>query len=450
MERLSELESANLRLESLATTDGLTGLLNHRHFHEQLSALGDGMAAVSLLMLDVDHFKSFNDQFGHPAGDGLLKMIAAVIRSIAGEGLVVARYGGEEFAVLMPGAEGDKALAVSERIRHGVESMVDVQRPVSLSIGVSTLAGAEGVGRQLLTQADIALYAAKAAGRNRVMHFRHERTSASVKVLPKPCESKCAPTPGGCARCETVPNAPGAAGAAASPALVLGPQDPDSNNTLRAALSGAGIEFFANGPLLILTDVRDRLPALEALFKNKLSPVTQSSVSAAYVTGGAGTNDQIMSALLTARPLSELIDNLEHEWIREALADNWLFSVFHPIIHAGTGELFAQEALLRARNPRTNQILGAGQIIGACEKLNLQHQLDQRGRKAAILGGGQARGGFVQGVHQLPAQHNLRPGGLPAHHDGQPPPRPTCRCHGLCLKWWKPSGSRTWTTCATS
>jgi len=96
-----------------------------------------------------------------------------------------------------------------------------------------------------------------------------------------------------------------------------------------------------------------------------------------------------MSALLIARPLSELLRNIQHEWVREALSDGWLYSVFHPIIHAQTGDLFGEEALLRARNPRTDKIFGASQLINACEKLKLHHQLDQLARQAAIFGASQ-------------------------------------------------------------
>jgi EAL domain-containing protein (putative c-di-GMP-specific phosphodiesterase class I) len=170
---------------------------------------------------------------------------------------------------------------------------------------------------------------------------------------------------------------------------LLGPQDTDASDTLRQMLDASGFEFSTNGPLFIVHNVRDLLGEIETLLKTRLSPITQASVSASYVPGGLANSDQIMNALLVARPLSELLRNLEHEWIREALSDGWLFSMFQPIIHAKTGEVFAQEALLRARNPRTQKILGAGQIINACEKLNLQHLLDQRARQTAILGAGE-------------------------------------------------------------
>jgi diguanylate cyclase (GGDEF)-like protein/PAS domain S-box-containing protein len=383
--RQAALEKANSELQALATTDGLTGAFNHRHFHEQLGKIGGDAKAISLLMVDVDHFKSFNDTFGHPAGDRVLQQVAEALRAVARKSDIVVRYGGEEFAVLMSDSEADPALALAERIRQRVESIGIAERAISVSVGVSTLIGGDGVGRMLLEQADMALYAAKAQGRNRVVHHRHIRASRAIAPTASAWKAPCAPSPAGCLRCESVPCDPGGT----SSVLLLGPQDADASNTLRQALGASGFEFLTTGPLFIVPDVRDRLPEIEALFKSRLSPVTQACVSASYVPGGLAGADQIISALLVARPLSELLQNLEHEWVREALSDGWLFSVFHPIIHARTGELFAQEALLRARNPRTQKVLGAGQIINACEKLKLQHQLDQRARQTAILGAGE-------------------------------------------------------------
>ncbi len=196
------------------------------------------------------------------------------------------------------------------------------------------------------------------------------------------CKMQCAPSPTGCLRCESVPSTSNAL-----PTLLFGPLDADTSTSLHQTLTNAGLDFTAVGPVLLLTHAQ--LPALQSLLKSQLSPLTQSRIAAAYVRSGIVTMDQIMSTLLVARPLSELLDTLEHEWIREALSDDWLFSVFHPIIHAKTGDLFAQEALLRARNPHTQQVLGAGTIINACEKLNLHHQMDQRARQIAIRGAAQ-------------------------------------------------------------
>ncbi|HEY0007474.1 MAG TPA: EAL domain-containing protein [Tepidisphaeraceae bacterium] len=379
--RQVELETANAHLKALAVTDGLTGTFNHRYFHEELSRISKQAGPVSLLMVDVDHFKSFNDAFGHPAGDTVLQKVAQVVQMAAGKGNVVARYGGEEFAVLMPGSDADSSLALAERIRREVESASVPQRGITVSIGVSTLVGGESVGRALLEQADAALYAAKSAGRNRMAHHRHAKLKTRSAATATACKTQCAPSPTGCLKCESIPAMPGA-----SPSMLFGPQDADAHNTLIEVLAEGNFEYKTTGPLLILSDIRSRLAEIGTLLKNKLSPITQANITAAYVPGGLASSEQIMRALLVARPLTELIDNLEHEWIREALSDGWLFSVFHPILHARNGELFAQEALLRARNPVTQQILGAGQIINACEKLNLQHQLDQRARQAAIRG----------------------------------------------------------------
>jgi diguanylate cyclase (GGDEF)-like protein len=380
-QRQSELEAVNARLQSLANTDGLTGAYNHRYFHEQLNSIGQTSRPCSLLMIDVDHFKSFNDSFGHPAGDAVLQAVAKTLQSVSAECNIVARYGGEEFALLMPGSDADAALAIGERIRREVESIHTQPRPFSVSVGVSTIMRSDDSGRALLEQADAALYAAKAAGRNRVMHHRHA-IQPGRKENAETCKTQCAPSPTGCLRCESVPSSK----VAGSSALLLGPQDADVSVTLIRALESAGFSYTRNGPLLIVSGVRDRLAEIETLFKNRLSPLTRNSVASAYVSSGLASPEQIMAALLVARPLSELIQNLEHEWIREALSDGWLFSVFHPIIDAKTGQLFAQEALLRARDPYTNKIIGAGQLITACAKLNLQHQLDQRARQAAIRG----------------------------------------------------------------
>jgi EAL domain-containing protein (putative c-di-GMP-specific phosphodiesterase class I) len=217
------------------------------------------------------------------------------------------------------------------------------------------------------------------------IQHRNVQSGLGIASAASDCKTQCVPSKAGCLKCESVLRAP----ENASSVLLLGPQDADASDTLRKVLGTSGFEFSMTGPLCIVRDVRDRLAEIETLFKTRLSALTLASVSASYLPGGLANSDQIMSALLAARPLSELLNNLEHEWIREALSEAWLFSVFHPIIHAQTGELFAQEALLRARHPRTQKILGAGQIINACEKLKLQHQLDQRARQAAILGASQ-------------------------------------------------------------
>ena len=170
--RNAELAVANTRLELLATTDGLTGLKNHRSFqesleHEYARAMRYG-TRLSLLMLDVDHFKQFNDQFGHPAGDGVLKRVATIIASESRDEKLVARYGGEEFAIIMPNCGFKDAVGVAERVRRAVELGPWVLRHITVSIGVATKNKSTQDRVDLIARADAALYRAKINGRNRV------------------------------------------------------------------------------------------------------------------------------------------------------------------------------------------------------------------------------------------------------------------------------------------
>ncbi|KAB0610898.1 GGDEF domain-containing protein [Castellaniella defragrans] len=178
-ERTQALVEANQRLVGLSLTDGLTGLANRRHFDEVLAQEGDrsrrDRRPMSLLMLDVDWFKYYNDQFGHPAGDVVLCQVARVLlESVRRPGDLAARYGGEEFAVILPGLDVRAAQAMAERIRARVEALGIVHAHglsgrVTISIGVAEmdLDDAHGAGT-LVGQADAALYRAKAGGRNRV------------------------------------------------------------------------------------------------------------------------------------------------------------------------------------------------------------------------------------------------------------------------------------------
>lgn len=176
------LALANTRLtrtmERLAMTDPLTGLGNARSFD---AMLGDALRAaeatgreLAVLFLDLDHFKVFNDTYGHPAGDEALRMLGSTITSVVRETDVVARYGGEEFVVAVPGVDLDAATAVAEKIRYAVEQMVVALGPgrfarVTASIGVAATNTHGRDAAALLRTADAALYTAKTAGRNRVV-----------------------------------------------------------------------------------------------------------------------------------------------------------------------------------------------------------------------------------------------------------------------------------------
>jgi len=120
-----------------------------------------------VLLIDVDHFKSFNDAFGHPAGDDALKAVAALLHGIARKKDLVARYGGEEFVVVLAGVAADEAVVAADRYRAAVEVAAWAHRPVTISVGVSTFSPGMDIAA-LVSAADEALYRAKGAGRNRV------------------------------------------------------------------------------------------------------------------------------------------------------------------------------------------------------------------------------------------------------------------------------------------
>lgn len=167
-----ELLEVNQRLAVLATTDELTGLKNRRTFQELLTRMIElfgkaGSPPVSLLLIDIDHFKQINDTNGHPAGDSVLQGVAQVLEANSRETDVVARYGGEEFAMILPKTDGACALHVAERLRRAVETARWEVGAVTISIGVATLHPGED-GNSLLQRADQGLYASKQAGRNRV------------------------------------------------------------------------------------------------------------------------------------------------------------------------------------------------------------------------------------------------------------------------------------------
>jgi diguanylate cyclase (GGDEF)-like protein len=165
---------ANEKLAALATLDGLTGLKNHRAFQQKLeeeyrrSRRYD--IPLSLLMMDADHFKYYNDAFGHPAGDEVLKTLAHVLTEGARTTDFVARYGGEEFTVILPGTTAEQAVAAAERFRSAIETAHWPLRPVSVSVGVSTLCPDTANAAVLIREADRALYQSKASGRNRSTH----------------------------------------------------------------------------------------------------------------------------------------------------------------------------------------------------------------------------------------------------------------------------------------
>ena len=179
-ERNALLDALNGELEILASTDALTGVCNRRHvdrtLERQMALRADSPFAVSLLLLDIDHFKRINDEHGHEVGDEVLRRVALTLLSTLRPGDLVGRYGGEEFLILLVGVAPPAAASVATRVL-GAIGAIEIEprrahgesRPASIGVaGVDE--GAPGVGaRDLVRGADIAMYRAKNEGRNRIV-----------------------------------------------------------------------------------------------------------------------------------------------------------------------------------------------------------------------------------------------------------------------------------------
>lgn len=184
MRDVTERRRLEDQLVAIASTDGLTGLANRRKFDQRLldiwHSLASERSALSVLLIDLDHFKGFNDRYGHLAGDDCLRHVATgIAKSVEMPGSLVARYGGEEFAAILPAADASGALKVATGVRNAVEALAiphasneGGQGLVTISLGAATtlFQTSEGAAapRLLLAAADTALYRAKRAGRNRV------------------------------------------------------------------------------------------------------------------------------------------------------------------------------------------------------------------------------------------------------------------------------------------
>lgn len=172
---ISQLESAKARLEELVVTDGLTNLYNHRHFRETLersfSQARRDCRPLSVIMFDVDRFKQYNDTYGHPMGDEVLREVAALIKQTVRKHDVAARYGGEEFVVLSPNTDAVGSRTLAERIRSAIEAHPWPLREVTVSVGSATLSLVTPGPSDLVDQADKALYYSKQHGRNRITHI---------------------------------------------------------------------------------------------------------------------------------------------------------------------------------------------------------------------------------------------------------------------------------------
>ena len=166
------LERSNEQLKVQSMTDALTGIGNaafDSKLREELHRARRYRQPLALVLLDVDHFKSFNDKFGHSVGDAVLDTVARTLEGLTRSSDLVARYGGEEFAVILPNTGLAGASLVAERFRSTMESAPFEHRQVTLSLGVAAFSEATSTRKELIEQADRALYAAKRHGRNRVV-----------------------------------------------------------------------------------------------------------------------------------------------------------------------------------------------------------------------------------------------------------------------------------------
>lgn len=178
--KIKQLDEAKKRLQQLAITDGLTGLFNYRYFKEQLAheinRASRHTLSLSLIMIDIDYFKFYNDNNGHPAGDKVLKQIAKVILTNVRKIDIAARYGGEEFVVILPETSPDSAKIVTEKIRKLVEEEIILhgkKQPdggLTISLGLASYPNDTDDGEKLISIADQRLYKAKQGGRNMVVY----------------------------------------------------------------------------------------------------------------------------------------------------------------------------------------------------------------------------------------------------------------------------------------
>ena len=180
-EMKKQLEKSNRKLHKLSMLDGLTGIPNRRHFdeilEEELEKVKTTEAPLSLVLIDIDHFKLYNDSYGHQGGDDCLIQVASTIANqCKNPDDIAARYGGEEFVMVLPATEEKNAYAVADRARKAIEELCiehnssDTSDCVSISLGIATTTTKNRMdGKELIEEADKALYKAKEEGRNRTI-----------------------------------------------------------------------------------------------------------------------------------------------------------------------------------------------------------------------------------------------------------------------------------------
>lgn len=200
-----ELSFANGILKKLSNTDGLTGLLNRRCFDESLAreigVMGRAHEYLTLILCDIDHFKAYNDEYGHLSGDDCIKMVAKSIRScFTRAGDHVARYGGEEIAIILTSTSKEASMRLAEKMRAGVEALQmehatsTTGKVVTISVGVTTLVPERNtLPSHLIEQADKALYAAKHGGRNNVQYYDGIQSAGEPNSIAELVSSRPAP-----------------------------------------------------------------------------------------------------------------------------------------------------------------------------------------------------------------------------------------------------------------
>jgi diguanylate cyclase (GGDEF)-like protein len=183
------LSSRMSELQQQSRTDALTLLGNRRLFNDKLPA--EFIAArqsgqpLSLLVLDIDHFKQYNDRHGHAQGDEAIKLLGVALRKYARKPFVACRYGGEEFCVILPATDSAAAAMVAERLRAAVQSSLEGNQAITISVGYASMTNNEFESpEKFFEAADAALYAAKEAGRNRVAEFRGRRNDDPQAAAP--------------------------------------------------------------------------------------------------------------------------------------------------------------------------------------------------------------------------------------------------------------------------
>ncbi len=173
-QQAQEMKALNQQLERLSVRDDLTGVNNRRAFNialrREVARALRYTAPLSLVLLDVDSFKSYNDSFGHQAGDEVLRRVGDILSRCVEDMAVAARYGGEEFALILPDTPPETACSLSEELRRTFEQTAWPKRAVTASFGIATTTPNLCTEEELIAVADAALYASKSAGRNRVTH----------------------------------------------------------------------------------------------------------------------------------------------------------------------------------------------------------------------------------------------------------------------------------------